>query len=99
MDRNKIKFKYLMNVWKSLPDYPTEEDITYELSLYLVKDGRPNGEFTMQTFNSAFGQDWAKTKHGEVIQSMLDNGSFVDTGSKNAGNTKYRLKVTPDYCK
>jgi len=42
MDKNKIKFKYLMNLWRTLPDYPTKEDAIYELNVYLLKDGRPN---------------------------------------------------------
>ena len=88
-----------MNVWKSMEDYPTQEDIIYELSSYLHKDGRPNGEFTLQTFNSAFGPDWVETKHGEIIQNMIDSGIFIDTGGKLQGKTKYRLKETPDYCK
>jgi len=43
MNRGRIKFKYLLSVWKTMPDYPTQEDVVYELSLYLIKDGRPNG--------------------------------------------------------
>jgi len=96
MNRNKVKFKYLMNLWKSLPEYPTKEDIIYELSVYLVKDGRPGGEFTLQTFNSVFGSDWSKTKHGEVIENMIGDGDFVESGVY-AGNKKYKLKEVPRY--
>lgn len=96
MNRNKVKFKYLMNLWKSLPEYPTKDDIIYELSVYLVKDGRPGGEFTLQTFNSAFGQDWSKTKHGEVIENMITSGDFVECGTY-SGNQKYKLKEVPRY--
>jgi hypothetical protein len=97
MERSKIKFKYLMNLWKTLPSYPTHEDIVYELSVYLAKDGRPNGEFTMQTFNSAFGSDWSKTKHGEVIQEMIESGVFEKTSENQNNKTKYKIKETPEY--
>jgi hypothetical protein len=100
MNRNKIKFKYLMNLWKSLPEYPTEEDIVYELSSYLIRDGRPNGEFTMQTFNSVFGPDWKETKHGEIVQKMIQNEIFEPINrSKSEGKTKYKIKEIPEYCK
>lgn len=99
MNRNKVKLKYLMNLWKSLPDYPTEEDIVYELSVYLAKDGRPNGEFTRQTFNSAFGADWSESHYGSVIEKMIKNGDFIETGSVKSGKTKYRIKNTPEYYK
>jgi len=85
-----------MNLWKSLPSYPTKEDVIYELSVYLVKDGRSSGEFTLQTFNSVFGANWSKTKHGEVIETMINEGDFIEAGVY-AGNKKYKLKETPRY--
>lgn len=97
MERNKIKFKYLMGVWKNLPDYPTKEDVIYELSVYLVKDGRPNGEFTLQTFNSVFGQGWAKTKHGEVVKQLIEDGSFRIHNPEDPKKSKYSLAETPNY--
>ena len=85
-----------MNLWKSLPSYPTKEDVIYELSVYLVKDGRSSGEFTLQTFNSVFGANWSKTKHGEVIETMINEGDFIEAGVY-AENKKYKLKETPRY--
>lgn len=85
-----------MNLWKSLPTYPTKEDVIYELSCYLAKDGRPGGEFTMQTFNSVFGTDWAKTKYNEIIEDMINAGDFLESGA-HAGNQKYKLKEIPRY--
>jgi len=41
MDKNKLKMKYHMGIWKELPAYPTEEDVVFELNSYLVRDGRP----------------------------------------------------------
>ena len=87
-----------MNLWKTLPGYPTKEDIIYELSVYLVKDGRPNGEFTTQTFNSAFGNEWQESKHGSVIDSMIKDGDFIEAGVY-SGKPKYKLGETPSYSK
>ena len=50
MNRNKIKLKYVLNLWKSLPEYPTKEDVLYEIKSFLVRDSRP-GEFSHQTLN------------------------------------------------
>ena len=43
MEKNKLKMKYLLGIWKDLPEYPTKEDVIYELNSYLIKDGRPDG--------------------------------------------------------
>ena len=97
MNRNKIKFKYLMNLWKSLPSYPTQEDILYELCSYLEKDGRPNGEFTFQTFNSLWGSKWMETKHHELVQQMFDAGLFIESSEQGSNKVKYKIKDTPGY--
>lgn len=86
-----------MNLWKSLPSYPTQEDIIYELASYLEKDGRPNGEFTIQTFNSVWGSKWMETKHYELVQNMITSGIFVEISGQGTNKTKYKLKETPDY--
>lgn len=97
MNRNKIKFKYLMNLWKSLPSYPNSEDIIYELCAYLEKDGRPNGEFTFQTFNSIWGSKWMETKHHDLVQSMIGDGSIIEIGGEGSNKKKLKLRETPDY--
>lgn len=97
MERNKIEFKYLMGLWKSLPGYPTKKDIIYELSVYLLKDGRPNGEFSHQTFNSAFGSDWEKTEHKGIVDEMVKDGDFEETSKSSATKRWYRIKNNPYY--
>jgi len=97
MNKNKVKFKYILGLWKSLPEYPTKEDIIYEITIYLIKDSKPNGEFSTQTFNSIFGSNWEKTKHGEAIKSMIEEGYFEEI-NKNTGTKKwYRIKSNPYY--
>ena len=68
MEKNKLKLKYLLGIWRDLPEYPTKEDIIYELNSYLIKDGRPDGEFSEQTFNSFLNAGWEKTSQGDLIQ-------------------------------
>ena len=64
MEKNKLKMKYLLGIWKDLPGYPTEEDVLYELNSYLVKDGRPDGEFSEHTFNSFLPEGWKEEAYG-----------------------------------
>lgn len=97
MNKNKIKFKYILGLWKTMPQYPTTEDIVYEVSLYLLKDGRPNGEFSTQTFNSIFGSSWEKSKHGEIIKKMIINGDLGETKKSTAAKKWYRINKNPYY--
>ena len=91
MNKNKIKFKYLLNIWKSLPNYPTKEDLVYEIEIFLIKDGRPNGDFSNQTFKSVFGSSWEKTKHGEVIKSMIEDKDFIESEKSSDSKKWYRI--------
>lgn len=97
MDRNKIKFKYLLGVWKTFPEYPTLEDVIYELSLYLLKDGRPNGEFSPQTLKSVFGGEWESNKHWEIIKKMIADGDFEETKKSTAAKKWYKISKNPYY--
>lgn len=99
MNKNKVKFKYILNLWKSLPNYPTKDDVVYELTLYLIKDGRPNGDFSTQTFNSAFGSSWEKTKHGDTIRSMIEEGDFIESEKSTPSKKWYKIKDNPYYSK
>jgi hypothetical protein len=97
MEKNKIKLKYIMNLWKSLPGYPTKEDIIYELSVYLVKDGRPNGSFSIQTLNGPFGLNWEETKIKERVEEMIKDEDFVIDDKKISPKTWYKIKNNPYY--
>lgn len=97
MEKNKLKMKYLLGVWKELPEYPTEEDIIYELNLYLIKDNRPDGDFSDQTFNSFLPIGWEKTKFGEIINELIKTGTF-EKSEKSLGNKNwYRIKDNPHF--
>lgn len=90
MDRNKIKLKYVLGVWKLMANYPTREDIIHEIRTYLEKDGRPEGEFTPQTFKSIWGSKWFETKHQGVLEKMLQDDSFENVGTE--FKPRYKLK-------
>jgi hypothetical protein len=79
MNKQKIKFKYLMGLWKSLPSYPTKEDVKYEISIFLLKEGRSNSEFSSQTLNSVYGSKWDTLPQGQVIKSMIESGEISET--------------------
>lgn len=97
MEKNKLKMKYLLGVWKNLPEYPTKEDVIYELNTYLLKDGRPDGDFSEQTFNSFLHQGWEKDKHGELIRELIESGEFEKI-EKTVGNKNwYRINNNPHY--
>ena len=97
MDPRNVEFKYSMNLWKTLPGYPTSRDVIYEISSYLVKDGRPNGEFTEQTFNSIFGKDWESTEVGYVVKKMMSSGDLEKSERNTSGKDWYKIKENPYY--
>ena len=91
MERNKTKFKYLLGIWKTLPGYPTTEDISYEISSYLIKDGRNGGEFSNQTLNSIFGSGWEKTRVKEIIDEMFLSGEIYESKKGTNGKVWYKI--------
>lgn len=86
-----------MGLWKTLPEYPKSDDIIYEISLYLMKDGRPNGDFSEQTFNSIFGKNWSNEKVGSVITDMIDNGIIKEVDKKTGNKKWYTIDKNPYY--
>lgn len=97
MEKNKLKFKYLLGIWKDLPQYPTKEDLIYELNSYLIKDGRPDGEFSDQTFNSFLPIGWEKGDHGKIIKELIETGEF-EKSERSIGNKNwYKIKNNPHY--
>jgi len=97
MEKAKLKMKYLLGIWKDLQEYPTKEDVIYELNSYLIKDGRPDGEFSEQTFNSFLQEGWQKTKHNEIVNELFSTGIFEKTGRKTGNKDWYKIKDNPHY--
>ena len=97
MEKNKLKMKYLLGIWKDLPEYPTKEDVIYELNSYLIKDGRPDGEFSDQTFNSFLPEGWEGNKFGEAVNELIETDIF-EKSEKTLGNKNwYKIKDNPHY--
>jgi hypothetical protein len=97
MEKNKLKMKYLLGIWKDLPEYPTKEDVIYELNSYLIKDGRPDGEFSDQTFNSFLPQGWEEMKQGGIIENLIETGIFEKTERTVGNKNWYKIKDNPHY--
>jgi hypothetical protein len=91
MERNKTKFKYLLGIWKTLPDYPNNEDVFYEISSYLIRDGRNGGEFSDQTFKSIFGSGWENTKIKKVVDEMILSGEIYESKKGTNGKIWYKI--------
>jgi len=89
--------KYHMGIWKELPNYPTPEDILYELNTYLLRDGRPNGEFTEQTFNSFLPSGWEENSYGIIIKDFFSNGVFEKQKTSANGKVKYKIVNNPHF--
>jgi hypothetical protein len=90
MERNKTKIKYILGIWKNLEGYPTKEDVIYEIKNYLVKEGKPNSEFSHQNLKSVFGLSWEKSKSFEVFEQLLAEGEITETDSN-----KKKYKIMP----
>ena len=89
--------KYLLGIWRDLPEYPTKEDVIYELNCYLIKDGRPDGEFSDQTFNSFLPENWESEKFGDAVKELIETEIFEKT-EKTLGNKNwYKIKDNPHY--
>jgi hypothetical protein len=97
MEKSKLKMKYLLGIWRDLPEYPTKEDVIYELNSYLIKDGRPDGEFSDQTFNSFLPENWESEKFGDAVKELIETEIFEKT-EKTLGNKNwYKIKDNPHY--
>lgn len=91
MEKGKTKFKYLMNIWKSLEQYPIHEDVQYEILSYFAREGKKN-EFSMQTLNSVYGKGWEDTKYFELIQEMIVTGNIIKIDRNTGGKAWYKIK-------
>ena len=86
-----------MNLWRTMPDYPTQEDVIYELNVYLMKDGRPNGSFSLQTLKAPLGPNWEETKFKQIVDEMIETGEFEVDTKKVSPKVWYKIKNNPYY--
>ncbi len=92
MDKNKIKLKYLLGVWKSLPSYPSQEDVIYEIRSFLVKEGKPEGEFSHQNLKTIFGLEYENKDPGIIIKNMMQTGEIIEKTKGQQNKIWYKLK-------
>jgi len=92
MDRNKIKLKYLLGIWKSLPNYPCHEDVIYEIKSFLLKEDKSGGEFSYQNLKTIFGSDYENKNHGFIIKEMLQSGEIEEKIKGQQNKIWYKLK-------
>lgn len=85
-----------MNFWKTLPEYPTQEDVLYEIHYYLERDERSNGEFSQTTLDFVFRN--SDPKELEIINSNISslkkNNGIIKT--KETGEGKEWFKINSD---
>lgn len=91
MEKNKTKIKYLLGIWKNLDNYPTEEDLEYEIESHLKKDNKSTLEFTSINLKSIFGTGWEKSKTFDVFNKMINSGKIIETGKESETRKKYKL--------
>ena len=94
MNRDKVPFKYLLNMWKTTLVYPTKLDTLYELYVYVLKNMK-NQEFSEQTFNGIWCDqsgvaNWKGSLVEPYLDEMLKDGTFVKT-KESGGKTWYKI--------
>ena len=90
------KYKVIKNSASLIQLTPIDKSMI-PVNFYLVKDGRPDGEFSDQTFNSFLPTDWEETKHGELVKELIETDIF-EKSEKTLGNKNwYKIKENPHY--
>ncbi len=84
--------KYLMGLWKTLPNYPTTEDVLYELQIHLQKGDQPQGDLAASDFKSLWGSGWAGSPQFERVSELVSQGLLSQQGTP--AKPKYRIVST-----
>lgn len=82
MNKDKLPVKYLISIWKTLPGYPTREDVLFEVHQYISK--KTSDEFSEQTLNGIWYDtggvaNWRGTMYETRINEMMSDGTFEKT--------------------
>jgi len=106
MNKDKIKVKHLISMYKDLPEYPTPEDLCYEVSKWYYQDGGrahiknhtsiddiSNPVFTIQNAEALTGLKASKLE--PIIEKMLIDG--ILTVPKETQHNRYLRFETNDY--
>lgn len=82
MTQENIPIKYTLNMWKSLPGYPTKLDVLYEIYNYVHKNEKK--EFSELTLNAFWFDDkgvgnWRGTKKETYVNELMKEGTIKET--------------------
>jgi hypothetical protein len=92
MNKNQLKMKYLMGLWKTLPNYPTTEDVLYELQIHLQKVDQTQSELGASDFKSLWGSGWAKSPQFDRVSELVSQGLLSQQGT--LAKPKYKIVST-----
>jgi len=91
MNKNQLKMKYLMGLWKTLPNYPTAEDVFFELQTHLQKSGQSEGDLAASDFKSLWGSGWAGSPQFNRVSELVSQGLLSQQGTP----AKPKYKIVP----
>lgn len=74
-----------------MPSYPVEEDIIYEIKSFLLKEGKPDREFSHQNLRSIFGNDFENKESGIIFKNLVQTGIIIEKNKGNQGKSWYRI--------
>lgn len=94
--------KYLVGVWKTLPGYPTREDVQYEIMQHMRR--KRMSDFSEQTLNGVWYDQagvacWRGTEHERLVLEMMEDGTFGRVRIDQAGKQWYDLGGGPEWVK
>jgi hypothetical protein len=94
MDINKIPVKYSLGLWKTLPAYPTRQDVIYEIHVWMTKNKRI--DFTEKNMDCIFDVNgnptWVGTKIEDHFRAMLKDGTIKES-NRVLGDDKARYII------
>jgi len=101
MDVAKVPVKYSLGLWKTLPSYPTRQDVIYEIHVWMTKNERI--DFTEQNMNWVFdvnGQPtWVGTKIEEHFRGMINDGTIKKSDRVLNDTVRYIIDETQNIFK
>lgn len=93
--KDMLPIKYLVGVWKTLPGYPTSEDVLYEICHYMNRKGMT--DFSELTFNGIWYDttgvaNWKGTDVEARLNEMMSDGTFLVNRTDANGKNWYEIK-------
>lgn len=59
MNKNKLKVKWLLGIYKVLPNYPSQEDILFDLVEFLYQKDQIKDSFTKSIFKLIYNKQYS----------------------------------------